>query len=224
MAQAPYFIFDLDGTLVDNVYEHVLAWKMALEEEAIIVSTWRIHRRIGMSGALLVRELTRELGRAVAPDSVERVHKRHGEIFESFGAVGRPLPGAKELLAHLSRHAIAWAIATSGHAENARAALAALDVDADDAVIVTRDQVQAAKPEPDLFVEAAARMTRSVESALVVGDSVWDMLAAKRARSVGIGLLSGGYSGSELREAGACRTFDDPADLLAHIEELAPQS
>jgi len=223
MADAPYFIFDLDGTLVDNVYEHVLAWKKALDEEAIIVSTWRIHRRIGMSGTLLVRELARELGAAVAPDRVERVHRRHGEIFKSFGAVGRPLPGAKELLAYLSQRAIAWAIATSGHAENARAALAALDVDAGNAVIVTRDQVQAAKPEPDLFLEAAARTARPVERALVVGDSVWDMVAATRARSVGLGLLSGGYSASELLEAGAYRTFDDPADLLAHIEELTPQ-
>ncbi len=214
------FIFDLDGTLVDNVYEHVLAWKLALDEAGFVVPTWRVHRRIGMSGHLLVEELAKEAFAPVTVETVERVAKRHGEIFKTFAQIGRPLPGAADLLAYLSQHAISWAIATSGHAENAHAALQSLSVDPAKAVVVTRDQVQAAKPAPDLFIEAARRLERPVEKAFVVGDSVWDMIAGARAPSRGLGLLSGGYAASELMEAGATEVFADPADLLGRIEEL----
>ncbi len=221
MADAPYFVFDLDGTLVDNVYEHVLAWKAALEEEAIVIPEWRIHRRIGMSGSLLVRELAQELDASVANECVERVRKRHGEIFKSLAPKSHPLPGAQELLRYLTENGIGWAIATSGHAENASTALSALEVDGGNAVIVTRDQVQAAKPEPDLFLEAARRLKRPIKDALIVGDSIWDMMAARRARATGIGLLSGGTSNAELTEAGAARICDDPADLMLHVRELS---
>lgn len=218
------FIFDLDGTLVDNVYQHVLAWKAALDEAGFVVPTWRVHRRIGMSGHLLVEELAKEAGGEVAGDVVARVRKRHGEVFESLVPAGRPLPGAAELLAHLSGHSISWAIATSGHADNARVALESLHIDAAQAVVVTRDQVQAAKPAPDLFLEAARRLNRPIQDAFVVGDSVWDMIAATRAGANGIGLLSGGYAASELNEAGARRVFADPADLLRHLDELLVQT
>jgi phosphoglycolate phosphatase-like HAD superfamily hydrolase len=214
------FIFDLDGTLVDNVYEHVLAWKMALDEAGFVVPTWRVHRHIGMSGHLLVEELAKAAGGAPAPEVVEWVGKRHGEIFRSLALIGRPLPGAPELLDHLSKQAISWAIATSGHAENARAALESLRIDASQAVVVTRDQVQAAKPAPDLFLEAARRLQRPIEKAFVVGDSVWDMIAATRGGARGLGLLSGGYAESELNGAGASRVFPDPAGLLSQLENL----
>lgn len=220
MPEVPFFIFDLDGTLVDNVYEHVLAWKAALEEEGIVIPTWRVHRRIGMSGSLLVRELAQELDASVTDACVERTRKRHGEIFKSFASKGRALPGAAELLAHLTGKGIAWAIATSGHAENASAALSTLNVDLASAVVVTRDQVRSAKPEPDLFLEAAKRLNRPVQEALVVGDSIWDMMAAKRAGATGIGVLSGGYSNAELTEVGAALICDDPADLMLHVDDL----
>lgn len=220
MTNTRYFIFDLDGTLVDNVYQHVLAWKGALDEAGIVIPAWRVHRRIGMSGSLLVRELAQEFGQDTSPDHIEFVRKRHGEIFKTLTPVGKPLPGAQDLLAHLTAQAIPWAIATSGHAENARAALQALHVAPDNAVVVTRDQVESAKPEPDLFLEAAKRLGKPIEDALVAGDSIWDMLAAKRANATGIGLLSGGYADSELKAMGADRVCDDPADLLHHIDEL----
>lgn len=218
MADAPFFIFDLDGTLVDNVYQHVLAWKRALDEEGLDVPTWQVHRKIGMSGSLLVEQLGEETGAPISSERVEKVQHRHGEIFREIEPKGRPLPGASELLGNLSRRGIAWVIATSGHAQNARAALDSLGVA--EAVVITRDQVEHAKPEPDLFLKAAHRLKRNIDEAFIVGDSVWDMIAAQRAGGRGIGLLSGGYASAELDAAGAYRVFDDPANLRLHLDEL----
>ena len=86
--------------------------------------------------------------------------------------------------------------------------------------VVTRDQVRYAKPDPDLFLAAAERLGAPIETAVVVGDAIWDMLAAVRCRALGVGLLSGGYGDEELRQAGAIRVFEDPADLLEHIDEV----
>jgi len=86
--------------------------------------------------------------------------------------------------------------------------------------IVTRDQVPYAKPDPDLFLAAAARLGVDIENSVVVGDSVWDLLAARRARALGVGLLSGGYGQDELERTGAYRVYQDPADLLAHLYEV----
>ena len=89
-----------------------------------------------------------------------------------------------------------------------------------DTPLVTRDQVRHAKPDPDLFLAAAARVGADVRSAVVVGDSIWDLLAARRAGALGVGLLSGGYGADELERAGAYRVYADPADLLAHLDEI----
>ncbi|MFT3727090.1 MAG: HAD family hydrolase [Terricaulis sp.] len=219
---APCFIFDLDGTLVDNVYEHVAAWKKAFNEAGIRAPTWRIHRRIGMSGERLVSEVAQEAGAPLTGEAADRVHKRHGEIFNAMELRSAPLPGAAALLAHLSQQGATWSIATSGHAENAHGALAALNVDLNAAVVVTGDQVKKAKPAPDLFLEAARRLKRPPAEALVVGDSVWDMQAAVAAGARGVGLRCGGYAAAELEAAGATHVYDDPADLLARIGELMP--
>ena len=93
-----------------------------------------------------------------------------------------------------------------------------------DTVVVTRDQVQHAKPDPDLFLAAAERLHVDIETSIVVGDSVWDLLAARRARALGVGLLSGGYGEDELQRAGAYRVYADPADLLRHLDELGVRS
>ena len=130
------------------------------------------------------------------------------------------MPGARELLGYLTQAEIPWAIATSGRIETARPLLAKLDIDFDRTPIVTRDKVKYAKPDPDVFLAAAARLGVGMETALVVGDSIWDMLAAQRARALGVGLLSGGYGRDELERAGACRVYEDPADLLRHIDEV----
>jgi HAD superfamily hydrolase (TIGR01509 family) len=219
MADAPAFLFDLDGTLVDSVYQHVLAWREALEREGISLSVWRIHRRIGMSGGLLVNALLRETGLPVTMEQTARLRQYHAEAYAKLVAQVRPLPGARELLDHLTRAGVPWAIATSGWRESASPALAMLGL-GEDVPVVTRDQVRHAKPDPDLFLAAAARLDIDITNAMVIGDSVWDMLAARRARALGVGLLSGGYGQEELERAGAYRVYEDPADLLRHLDEV----
>lgn len=214
------FLFDLDGTLVDSVYHHVLAWREALETDGIDLSVWRVHRKIGMSGGLMTNVLLRETGVDIDPARVERLQRLHAEAYKRNHAKVRPLPGASALLAALTRARIPWAIATSGRIETAGPVIEKLDVDLTGVPIITRDMVKFAKPEPDLFIAAAERLGVRIETASVVGDSVWDMLAATRARSLGIGLLSGGYGREELERAGAYRVYEDPADLLEHLDEV----
>ena len=215
----PAILFDLDGTLVDSVYQHVLAWSAALEEAGIHLAVWRIHRRIGMSGGLFVSALGRETGRHLSSDEVQRLQESHVREFLKNHNQVRLLPGAKELLRHLSQSGIPWAIATSGSDRSAGPALKMLEIP-QDAVVVTRDQVPFAKPDPHLFLRAAERLRVQIQNAIVVGDSVWDMLAAQRARALGVGLMSGGYGREELETAGAFRVYEDPADLLDHLDEL----
>ena len=216
----PVFLFDLDGTLVDSVYQHVLAWKEALDSEGIELSVWRIHRKIGMSGGLFTNQLLRETGMEVSAERLDRLRRTHAAAYQSYGKQIRPLPGARELLDWLTREGIPWAIATSGRMETAMVNLTALGVDPAKVPVVTRDQVKYAKPDPDLFLAAAARLSAPIETAVVVGDSIWDMLAAIRCRALGVGLLSGGYGLDELQESGAFRVYEDPADMLRHIDEV----
>ena len=204
MPPGPAFLFDLDGTLVDSVYQHVLAWREALESAGIELSVWRIHRRIGMSGGLFVNALFRETGRELKPEQEAQI---------------RPLPGARELLTYLTKAGVPWAIGTSGRMESAKPTLDLLGVPSS-VPIVTRDQVEHAKPDPDLFLAGAERLGVPIDESVVVGDSVWDLLAARRARALGVGLLSGGYGEEELERAGAYRVYEDPADLLKHLDEV----
>jgi HAD superfamily hydrolase (TIGR01509 family) len=219
-ARQTSFVFDLDGTLVDSVYEHVLAWHEALRSEGIELAVWRIHRKIGMSGGLFANMLLRETGVEIEQRRIERLVDRHAEAYKRRSGEVRPLPGARELLAYLSDAGIPWAIATSGYMETAAPVIETLGVDPHRAPVVTRDMVEHAKPDPDLFLAAAERLEKPIESACVVGDSVWDMLAARRAGALGVGLLSGGYGDDELVRASAYRVYEDPADLLEHIDEV----
>jgi HAD superfamily hydrolase (TIGR01549 family) len=203
----------LDGTLVDSVYQHVLAWHEAMAAVGINLAVWTIHRRIGMSGGLMVNAVLRETGHALTPDESARLLRLHAEAYARLASTIRPLPGARELLASLTEARVPWAIATSGRLESARPTLDSLGVPAG-VPIVTRDQVGHAKPDPDLFLAAAERLGAPIENSVVVGDSVWDLLAARRARALGVGLLSGGYGQDELERAGAYRVYQDPADLL----------
>ena len=215
----PAFLFDLDGTLVDSVYQHVLAWREALERTGLELSVWRIHRRIGMSGGLLVNALARETGRELSRSEAERLQLLHAEAYKRMTSQVRPLPGARELLSTLAEARVPHAIATSGRMETAGPALEMLGV-REDFPVITRDLVRYAKPDPDLFLAAADRLGVSIHNSVVVGDSVWDLLAAQRARALSVGLLSGGYGQEELEKAGAYRVYQDPRDLLDHLDEI----
>jgi HAD superfamily hydrolase (TIGR01509 family) len=212
-------IFDLDGTLVDSVYAHVLAWQLAFAEAGMPIDGWRLHRRMGMSGGLFKRAVMRELGRTISMPRLKALDKRHGELFRQFLPKPRPLPGAVGLLQFLRRNKIVHGIATSNQRPNINPSLKALGV-TKDTVVVERGDLARAKPEPDLFLECQERLGLEVKDCYVMGDAVWDLMAARRAGILSIGLLSGGYGEDELVRAGAFRVFRDASDLHNYLDEL----
>jgi HAD superfamily hydrolase (TIGR01549 family) len=219
----PALLFDLDGTLVDTVYQHVAAWSAPLKSVGIEIADWKIHRRVGMSGKSMLQQLLREpevrkrkLNRKL---NVEALEKKHDAEFKRLSRNVRILPGAEDLLRHLTRANIRWAIATTGNQKQTTRVLRKFNIPAN-TVIVTGDDVAQAKPSPDIFVLAAERLGVPIENCVVIGDSIWDMLAAGRRRALGVGILAGGYSKDELEQSGAFRVYADPADMLLHIEDL----
>ena len=219
-SRGPAFLFDLDGTLIDSVYQHVLAWREALEKTGIQLSVWRIYRRVGMSGGLFVNALLRETGHQLTKQETVDLQRLHADAYARLVAQVRPLPGARELLDYLSKKRVRWAVATSGRMESAAPALKILGVDPNKVTVITRDQVRYAKPDPDLFLAAAKKLGVAMSASVVVGDSVWDLLAARRANALSVGLLSGGYGREELEKAGAYRVYKDPDDMLRHLDEV----
>jgi HAD superfamily hydrolase (TIGR01549 family) len=212
-------IFDLDGTLVDTVYAHVFAWQRALAEAGLPIDGWRIHRRIGMSGGLFARAVAREAGRALTDAEAESIQQSHGALFRELMPERRPLPGARELLGFLRDEGVPHGIATSGRRPEIDASLEALGVPPE-MVVVERGDVLRAKPEPDLFLACQERLGVEIGDCYVVGDAVWDLLAARRAGMLSAGLLTGGYGEDELLAAGAFRVCRGADELLVAIDEL----
>jgi HAD superfamily hydrolase (TIGR01509 family) len=212
-------IFDLDGTLVDTVYAHVFAWQKALNEAGLPIDGWRVHRKIGMSGGLFARAVAREVGGALTPEQVDALQRRHGELSRALVPEPRPLPGAVELIRRLGEFGIPFGIATSGRRPEIDRSLEVLQIP-ETTVVIERGDVLRAKPEPDLFLACQERLGVEVRDCFVVGDAVWDLLAARRAQMLSIGLLTGGYGAEELVRAGAFRVYDDPKELDASLDEL----
>lgn len=212
-------IFDLDGTLVDTVYAHVLAWQTALREAGMPIDGWRIHRRIGMSGGLFARAVAREVGRQLEPAEVRKLQDRHSALFEAMVHEPAPSRGAVELISHLYDERIPFGIATSGRRPDINASLRALAI-RPETVVVERGDVGRAKPEPDLFLACQERLGLRAEECFVVGDAVWDLLAARRAGMMSVGVLTGGYGEEELIRAGAYRVYRDAAELNESLDEL----
>ena len=212
-------IFDLDGTLVDTVYAHVFAWQKTLAEAGMPLEGWRIHRKIGMSGGLFTRAVARELRRDISSSEEAALLNRHGELFLELLPERRHLPGAVELISFLKLSKILFGIATSGRRPEIDASLEVLGI-GNETVVIERGDVARAKPEPDLFLACQQRMGVSVGDCYVIGDAVWDLLAARRAGMLSIGLLSGGYGEDELSRAGAFRVYRDPAELHRSLDEL----
>jgi HAD superfamily hydrolase (TIGR01549 family) len=172
-----------------------------------------------MSGGLFLRALVRETGRELSSADADRLRAAHEEGYARRISEVRPLPGAQDLMELLTRARVPWAIATSSSEATAKTSLSLLQVPGG-VPVITRDLVEYAKPNPDLFIAAAEAVDRPISECFVVGDSVWDQLAAQRAHALGVGVLSGGYGREELESAGAYRVYDDPEDLLRHIDEL----
>ena len=213
-------IFDLDGTLVDTVYAHVFAWQRALAEAAMPIDGWRIHRRIGMSGGLFTRAVARELGRPLAAEEVGRRFKlatasSSPSCFPSGGRCPEPSscsPSCERPASRTgSRHPVGGPRSTPRSTRSGSAPRRS----SSSAVTSLR-----AKPEPDLFLACSERLGVPPEECYVVGDAVWDLLAARRARMLSVGLLSGGYGDDELTRAGAFRVYRDAEELRHSLDEL----
>ena len=215
----PAFLFDLDGTLLDTVYVHVAAWSAALKSDSILVPDWKIHRRIGMSGKSLVRQLLREHPKTSKSVDIDRLEKKHDRQFQKLIGTPQLLPGATQLLRELTRRGVRWAIATTGNQKQTERMVKVLRIPPS-VPVVTGDDVAKAKPSPDIFVLAAEQLGVPLGDCIVTGDSIWDVLAAGRKRALPVGLLCGGYSQEELERAGAFRVYADPADMLLHLEDL----
>ena len=213
------FIFDLDGTLVDSVYPHTLAWQQALSEHGIACAAWAIHRRIGMSGDLLVKAITAEQHRRISDAQIEKLGWRHARLFQKLASRSLPLPGVPELLRHLRQAKIPHGIATSGKRDEIKNSLKALALKSD-TIVIDGDMVREVKPEPDLFLLCQQTLTVKAADCLVVGDAIWDIHAARRSGIMSVGLLSGGFGEQELYNAGAMRVYRDARALLEAIDEL----
>jgi HAD superfamily hydrolase (TIGR01509 family) len=215
----PAIIFDLDGTLVDSVYQHVTAWHGALRNHRILLAQWRIHRAIGMSGSLFLPKLLRDEGCSYSKKLVVRLEAAHAKQFHKLSRSVEPLPGSKELLRSLRRRSIPFAVATSGDAQQTMSLLHRV-TDKIDFPVVTADDVQAAKPAPDLFDVAAQKLEIAPNECFIVGDSVWDVLAGRRMNASVVAVRSGGFDGHELQEAGAYRVYADALELSQSLEQL----
>ena len=212
-------IFDLDGTLVDSVYPHALSWQKALADFGMPCPAWAIHRRIGMSGNLLVKSIAREQHRKVSDADVKKLGKLHARLFHELAPTCSPLPGAVDLLGYLAKSKIRHGIATSGKPDEIASSLKGLRLSAA-AIVVDGSMVHEVKPEPDLFLLCRKKLKIENNDCLIVGDAVWDIHAARRSGILSVGLLTGGFGEQELYNAGAMRVYRDAQALLQGIDEL----
>jgi HAD superfamily hydrolase (TIGR01509 family) len=212
-------IFDLDGTLIDSVYAHVLAWQKSFAAAGLQVPTWSIHKKIGLGGQELAQAIGRELGKPISEDEAQEMDQRHSAIMEELLPVPEPLPGAAALLRRLGEMHVPWGIATSGDRAGVETAMRTLGLP-DDVTVICKSDVEHTKPDPDLFLACQERLRIPARDCFVVGDAVWDMLAARRSGMLGIGVLTAGIGGTELTAAGAYRIYDNAAELDSRRHEL----
>ena len=207
-------VLDVDGTLADSNYHHVVAWRRAFERHGVRVAGWRIHRALGMGGDRLVPEVA---GEDVEQDRGSEIREAWEKEFDALLDEVHLLPGARALLDALRQRGATPVLASSAIPRHARHAFALLDADRRAGAATTSEDAQETKPDPELIVEAIQRVRGT--DACVVGDSVWDVEAAQRAGVPAYGVLSGGNSREDLLAAGARAVYADPADLLRHLDD-----
>lgn len=223
-SRPPAVLFDVDGTLIDSNYLHVHAWQRAFAEAGLSVEAWRVHRSIGMDGSTLVSTLSDG-----APDDIQdQLKDLHDKYYRETTNLLKPLPGARELLQRVADLGLQVVLATSAPEDELAILREVLDSEDVISEVTSSEDVDTAKPEPDIVQVALDRAGVDAGTAVFVGDAVWDAKAAHGAKVPSIGLRSGGVSRSELENAGAAAIFDNPQDLLDHLDStriaaLAPR-
>jgi HAD superfamily hydrolase (TIGR01549 family) len=218
-AEPDTVILDLDGTLVDTVYQHVLAWRSAFLNVGVDLPAWRIHRAIGIGGDRLVAELA---GRAVENAVGDEVRQLHAMRFEDLLPHVTPTEGASELLETLRRRGLKVVVASSGESAVTERLLSMLGAAESLHAWVAGDQAENSKPAADLLHLAMEKV--SGEAALVIGDTTWDVESARKADYPCITVLTGGVSGAELREAGAVAVRESPAAITSDLDDLVSRA
>jgi HAD superfamily hydrolase (TIGR01509 family) len=217
MAEPTIAVLDVDGTLIDSNYQHALAWYRALRSVGETYPVWRLHRLIGMGGDQLLTELGGEdLERRVGDEAREQQGKEVDAVIDEMS----PLPGARDLLVAIKDRGHRLVLASSGQQRHVDVFLDKLDARdlADD--WTTSDDVESSKPAPDLLQVALKKLGAPTDaSAVMIGDSVWDVEAAKKAGMPAIVVRSGGFGDDELRDAGAVGIYDTPGDLAAALDD-----
>jgi HAD superfamily hydrolase (TIGR01509 family) len=217
MSGARIAVLDVDGTLVDSNYQHALAWYRAFRSLGETYPIWRIHRLIGMGGDQLVAALG---GDEVEERIGDQVRERWVQEADPLMAEVALLPGARELIVALKERGRRVVLASSGKPHHVEHALDLLDVREIVDGWTTSEDVESTKPAPDLLQVALKKIGEPVDApSVVVGDSVFDVLAAKNAGMPAIVVRSGGFGDDELRDAGAVAIYDTPADLMAALDQ-----
>jgi HAD superfamily hydrolase (TIGR01509 family) len=215
MADTPAVLFDMDGTLVDSNYLHVHAWTRAFHDVGIAVESWRIHRSIGMDGARLLETLSG----GADDDTQKRAKDLHLRYLREAAPLLRRLPGARELLERIRSLDLQIVLATSSSEEELALSRPVLDCEDLLTAATSSKDVDVAKPEPTIIKVALQRAGVDAGDAVYVGDAVWDIVACDRAGVRAIGLLSGGVSRQELENAGAEAVFENPRELVDHLDD-----
>jgi HAD superfamily hydrolase (TIGR01509 family) len=211
-------VLDIDGTLVDTNYQHALAWYRAFRRHGIILPIWRVHRHIGMGGDQVVQALTderteRELG--------DQIREAEGELYFEMIEEVEPMDHSRELIEELRRRGHAVVLASSAKEKEVEHYLDLLDARELADSWTTSADVEATKPEPDLVKAALARVDGDNGEAVMVGDTPWDVRAAKKAGVDTVAVRTGGFGVDELRESGAVAVFESVAELCAGLDGTA---
>ncbi|GAA1986792.1 HAD family hydrolase [Catenulispora subtropica] len=207
-------LLDLDGTLVDTNYQHAIAWYRAFRDHGVVLPVWRLHRHIGMGGGQLVAAVAGERVEHGLGDDVRDAHSRH---FRDLLDEAELMPDARRLIEVLHERGDAVVLASSASEENLKHFRSMLDADDLLAGATSSADVEQAKPEPDIIC-AALEKVPDAERSVLIGDSTWDCIAARRAGVASVALLTGGFSEQELRDAGAAAVFESIAALLEQLD------
>jgi HAD superfamily hydrolase (TIGR01509 family) len=209
-------ILDIDGTLVDTNYHHAIAWFRAFRQHGIVLPIWRIHRHIGMGGDQLIGALTDERFEEREGDSIRAAEKVL--YMELIGEV-EPMQGARQLLEEIKRRGHSVVLASSAKADEVEHYVELLDARTIADAWTTSADVEQTKPQPDVVNSALQKAGADAKEAVMVGDTPWDVQAAKSARVPTIAVRTGGFGQDELEDAGAAAVFESVAELLERLDE-----